>query len=270
MTSSRFNGEVVTITGAASGIGRALALLLAGEGALLSLADVNAAALAGVKAEALQRRPDSATDTTIFTAVVDVRSRKSCEEWIQATLSHFGKPLAGAANLAGVIGRSITQEGGSTRNIQDDEFDWVMQVNVNGTLNCMRAELPHMRTGKAGRGGGAIVNAASISGIMGLERNCPYVAAKHSIVGLTRTAAKEEGANAIRVNAIAPGIIATPMLKQIEASAGSTDLIGKGDPGALARKGDPEEVAEAIAFLLSPQSSFISGAVLPIDGGFAC
>ncbi|RYO91711.1 hypothetical protein DL762_002040 [Monosporascus cannonballus] len=89
---------------------------------------------------------------------------------------------------------------------------------------------------------------------MGFERNCPYVAAKHSIVGLTRTAAKEEGSNATR----------------IEASSGSTELFGKGDPGALARKGDPEEVAEAIAFLLGPQSSFISGVVLPIDGGFAC
>ncbi|RYO97515.1 hypothetical protein DL766_010206 [Monosporascus sp. MC13-8B] len=227
MPSSRFIGEVIAITGAASGIGRALALLLAAEGALLSLADVNAVALAEVKAGVLQRRPDSATDATILTTVVDVRSRKSCEEWIQATVSHFGKPIAGAANLAG-------------------QRQWNVELHARRAA----AYADRRRWGRWG----AIVNASSISGIMGFERNCPYVAAKHSIVGLTRTAAKEEGSNATR----------------IEASSGSTELFGKGDPGALARKGDPEEVAEAIAFLLGPQSSFISGVVLPIDGGFAC
>ncbi|KAI1412758.1 putative short chain dehydrogenase/ reductase [Hypoxylon sp. FL1857] len=290
MAQTPFTGKLFAITGAASGIGRTLAGVLFAQGALLSLADVNETALSEVKAELLETRkqqqakagggeinganaqPELGKDVpaTIFTAVVDVRSQEACTNWIEATVSHFGQPLSGAANLAGVIGHSITQDKGSIRNITDQEFDWVMQVNVKGTLNSLRAELPHTLVGRNGRGGGSIVNASSVSGLSGIELNGPYVAAKHAIVGLTRTAAKEEGQRAIRVNAVAPGIIATPMMKQIEASKGSTDLFAGGDPGALARKGDAEEVAQVIAFLLGPHSSFVSGVVLPIDGGWLC
>lgn len=131
------------------------------------------------------------------------RSRPACcgspTRW-----AHFGQPIAGAANLAGAVGPSIAQERGAIRHITDAEFDFVMDVNVKGTLNCLRAQLPHMQEGFEGRGGGAIVNAASVAGIVGVEYNGPYVASKHAIVGMTRTAAKEEGARAIRVNAIAP------------------------------------------------------------------
>ncbi|KAI1136388.1 putative short chain dehydrogenase/ reductase [Hypoxylon sp. FL0543] len=290
MSQTPFTGKLFAITGAASGIGRTLAGVLFAQGALLSLADVNEKALSEVKAELLHTQKQQRAKTgsgeingaaaqpevdkdvlaTIFTAVVDVRSQDACNNWIEATVSHFGQPLSGAANLAGVIGQSITQDKGSIRNITDEEFDWVMQVNVKGTLNSLRAELPHTQVGRDGRGGGSIVNASSVSGLSGIELNGPYVAAKHSIVGLTRTAAKEEGQRAIRVNAVAPGIIATPMMKQIEASKGSTELFSGGDPGALARKGDAEEVAQVIAFLLGPHSSFVSGVVLPIDGGWLC
>lgn len=220
MAQTSFAGKLFAITGAASGIGRTLAGVLFAQGALLSLADVNETALSEVKAELLETQKQQRAKTgdgetngaaadkdalaTIFTAVVDVRSQEACTTWIEATVSHFGQPLSGAANLAGVIGHSITQEKGSIRNITDQEFDWVMQVNVKGTLNSLRAELPHMLVGRNGRGGGSIVNASSVSGISGVELNGPYVAAKHAIVGLTRTAAKEEGRRAIRVNAVAP------------------------------------------------------------------
>lgn len=213
---SLIEGKVFAITGAASGIGRALANLLAGQGALLSLADVNEGALSSVRAELMKLQLQQSNEAlvkpetrksntaTILTAVVDVRSQTACNDWILATVSHFGQPLVGAANLAGVFGPSIAQECGAVRNIKDDEFDWVMQVNVKGTLNCLRAELPHMQVGRDGRHGGSIVNASSVSGICGVEYNGPYVAAKHAIIGLTRTAAKEEGPRAIRVNAVAP------------------------------------------------------------------
>lgn len=192
-------GKVVVITGAGSGIGRATATLLASYSVLLSLADINETALATVRAELQHHSP-----IPIFTAVVDVRSQEACRSWIANTVAHFGQPIAGAANLAGVFGQSIAQERGAIRNITDAEFDFVMDVNVKGTLNCLRAQLPHMQEGSGGRGGGAIVNAASISGIVGVENNGPYVASKHAVVGMTRTLAKEEGARAIRVNAVAP------------------------------------------------------------------
>lgn len=217
MINSPFQDKVFVITGAASGIGRALATTLAGMGALLSLADVNEAALTRVRAElvdlqlqqssggqAESDQPKSNPTTTILTKVVDVRSQSACNEWISATVSHFGRAISGAANLAGVIGTSVAQERGAIRSITDNEFDWVMDINVKGTLNCLRAELPHMQVGRNGRDGGSIVNASSVSGICGLEYNGPYVAAKHAVVGMTRTVAKEEGQKAIRANAIAP------------------------------------------------------------------
>lgn len=198
-----FDGKVFAITGAGSGIGRALARTLRQRGALLSLADINGAALEVVKSELLELVGTRAADSILVTEL-DVRSQQACNEWIQRTDTHFSQPLAGAANLAGVIGPSITQQKGSIQNITDEEFDWVMDVNVKGTLNSLRAELPYMKTGDGGRGGGSIVNASSVSGIGGVEYNGPYVAAKHAVIGLTRTAAKEEGHRAIRLNAVAP------------------------------------------------------------------
>lgn len=193
------SGKVICITGAASGIGRATATLLASHHALLSLADINAPAL-----ESLRTSLQHLSPLPILVTELDVRSQEACRGWIVSTVSHFNQRIFGAANLAGVFGPSIAQEKGSIYNITDAEFDFVWDVNLKGTLNCLRAQLPHMVEGKGGRGGGSIVNAASVAGLVGGENNAPYVASKHAVVGLTRTLAKEEGHRAIRCNAVAP------------------------------------------------------------------
>lgn len=205
---SNLEGTVVALTGAASGIGLATARLLAQQGTLLSLADLNASRLAEVAAELRPlyptSKPDNRSIDPVLTTVLDVRRLEDCHRWIRQTMGHFNQPLAGAVNLAGVFGPSIAQEVGAVRNITDQECDFVMDVNCRGLLNCLRAELPFMQTGSQGCGGGSIVNAASIAGIVGVQNNGPYVASEHAVVGLTRTVAKEEGMRAIRVNAIAP------------------------------------------------------------------
>lgn len=257
--------KVIAITGGASGIGLATARLLAKRGALLSLADINEAALESAVATLSAIIPAS----SIFTSVVNVTSASSCNDWIANTVAYFSQPIYGAANLAGVFGPNIGREEGEIRNITDDEFNRVMTINVTGTLNSMRAELAHIQTGANGRGGGSIVNASSVAGIRGGLRNGPYVASKHAVGGMTRTAALEEGLKGIRINAVAPGIIETPMLKQIEDAVGTKEIIaGKEGPGPMERRGTAEEVAQVIVFLLSGESSFVTGVVVPVDGGW--
>lgn len=193
-----FQDKLVVISGAASGIGRATAKLLASRGALLSLSDINAAGLQAVKAELDKTAP--AGNNNIITAVVDVRSQEAVDAWIRDAVAHFGgRKIAAAANLAGVTG--VPAPG---RDASDSDFAFVWDVNVKGVVNCLRAELPHLQEGSAGRGGGAIINASSLSGQVGLPGFLPYVSSKHAVIGITRTVAKEEGVRAIRVNAIAP------------------------------------------------------------------
>lgn len=192
--------KVVVVTGAASGIGRATAILLASHGAYLSLNDINEKALVAIKAE-MEVKNEKAK---VITAAFDVRSQEACNAWIRDTVAYYGQPIAGLANVAGVAGPNALKENGTIRNITDAEFDWVMDVNLKGVLNCMRATLPHVQEGKDGRDGGSVVNVASLAGIIGMPYNVPYVASKHAVVGVTRAAAKEEGARAIRVNAVCP------------------------------------------------------------------
>jgi NAD(P)-dependent dehydrogenase (short-subunit alcohol dehydrogenase family) len=181
--------KVIAITGAASGMGLESAKLLAAKGAKVSLADIQAGPLEQAVSEI------KASGGTAIGTVVDVRNRAQVEAWIKTTVDTFGK-LDGAANLAGVIGKSIGMT--PLEDIDDDDWDFVIGVNQKGLLNCLRAQIPHFNDG------GSIVNAASVAGLIGFPRNGAYVASKHAVVGLTKTAAKELGPRQIRCNCFCP------------------------------------------------------------------
>jgi NAD(P)-dependent dehydrogenase (short-subunit alcohol dehydrogenase family) len=250
---SSLSGKVIALTGGASGIGLATAKLLASRGAVLSLADINGKDLEKVVTSL------TSSGTKAIGTVVDVTKPEDVKAFISKTVAEFGS-LDGAANLAGVIGRNASST--PLRDQDDTEYDFVMNVNVRGVFNCVREELRVMKSGAS------IVNAASVLGLLAQKNNSIYTASKHAVVGLTRTAAKEEGVNNIRINAIAPGIIDTPMVQDVEAE----QKIHKMDTAiqALDRKGKPEEMASIIAFLLSDESSFVTGSIWGADGGWNC
>ncbi|KAF2422862.1 3-oxoacyl-reductase [Tothia fuscella] len=260
---TQFKGKVIAITGGASGIGLATAHLLASRGASLSLADIQETSLEEAKAEILAKH-----QTDIFTFAVDVRDYAKVESWISSTVSHFGH-LDGAANLAGVIPKDIGL--GSLVNQDLEDWNFVLAVNLTGVLHCLKAQL------KVLNDNGAIVNASSIAGLQGRAKNSSYAASKHGVLGLTRSAAKEVGEKGIRVNAICPGRIETPMARaavQIASGgAGGEDAKHEKETTmdvALRRSGRAEEVAMLIAFLLSSESSYITGNSISIDGGWNC
>jgi len=148
--------------------------------------------------------------------------------------------------------------------LSNEEWDFLIRVNLTGVFYCMRAEL------RAMTGPGSIVNAASVAGLEGYANNANYTASKHGVVGLTRSGAKEVGQKNIRVNAVAPGLINTPMVAQAAKTAADVTESSIQTIAALARIGQPEEVGKLVAFLLSDDSSYITGAVYVVDGGKLC
>ncbi|EXJ89878.1 hypothetical protein A1O3_02945 [Capronia epimyces CBS 606.96] len=245
--------KVIAVTGAASGIGLATAYYLGDRGASLSLADVSEKAL-NEEAEKIRQK----TGVKVLATVTDVSKAEDVDKWIDSTVATFGK-LDGAANLAGIFIES-TDNGGIAK-LDENLWNLVLGVNLTGMMHCLRAQL------KVISQGGSIVNASSVAGLLGSAQFPAYSTSKHGVIGLSKCAAREAGEREVRVNAIVPGEINTPM------STRSKALITKpgfGSARAIARPGEPEEVAALVGFLLGDESAFITGSVYQIDGGRIC
>jgi NAD(P)-dependent dehydrogenase (short-subunit alcohol dehydrogenase family) len=176
-------------------MGLELAYYLAVRGASLSLADIQEAPLQVGKQSILKAAPEA----RVIVRVVEVREPKQVSEWIAATVKEFGS-LSGAANLAGIAGKSVGTATGTVRELDYGEWKYVLDVNLNGVFNCLKSEL------RAIEQGGSIVNAASVVGLTGSPQNAHYSASKHAVIGLTQSAAKEEAETEIRVNCVCPSV----------------------------------------------------------------
>ncbi|KAL7956662.1 hypothetical protein V8C34DRAFT_287819 [Trichoderma compactum] len=247
------SGKVFAITGGASGIGLATAQVLSRRGAVVCIADVDPEATKAAEVYF------TSLEVPHMITKVDVSKRKEVDAWIESIVKEHGR-LDGAANVAGVIGK---YHGVSpVSELDDDEWDRIIGVNLTGTMYCMRAELRNMNDR------GSIVNVSSIHGLRGFARHGAYDASKHGIVGLTRAAALENGEREIRVNSVAPGAIYTPLMQKNWDFSGRPKDAAFDDPTAFQRQGTAEETANVIAFLLGPESTFVSGSVYKVDGAW--
>jgi NAD(P)-dependent dehydrogenase (short-subunit alcohol dehydrogenase family) len=246
--SGLLQGKSALVTGAGDGIGRGVARRYALEGARVVVSDVNDQ-MGRQTAQMIQADGGEA----IFQHA-DVRQPEDHLELIEAALTAYGR-LDVACNNAGISGE-LTLTGGLT----DRQWQEVIDINLTGVFMGVRAQINAMLK----TGGGAIVNISSILGQVGLETAMPYTAAKHGVVGLTKTVALEYGSQGIRINAVGPGFIRTQLLDKIPADA-QPDVMSR---HALGRFGEVEEVAALVAWLSSDQSSFATGGYYPIDGGY--
>lgn len=243
-------GKAAVVTGAAGGIGRGVARELTREGASVLVSDLGSAARGGEETVALI---EDEGGTAAFTPC-DVTSERDCAALVAGALERFGR-LDCAVNNAGIAVHKPLAD------VTEEEYDRVLGVNLKGVFLGMRAQIPAM----VERGGGAIVNVASVAGLQAVPLISPYTASKHGIIGLTRNAAKEYGEAGVRVNAVCPNAIRTPLM---DASPPEfvEELIR---PQAIKRVGEPEEVGFAVAYLCSDRAAFVTGVALPVDGGYA-
>lgn len=242
--------KVLIVTGGASGLGKATALMMGKAGASVVVSDINT-----VQGEEVTQAICADGGDAIFVKANTVNAAE-VEALVNTTVDKFGK-LDGAFNNAGVAGQLTP-----LHETSEDDFDRIMNVNVKGVWWCMKYELPHMIKQQ----NGVIVNMASAAGLIGARLNGAYSASKHAVVGLTRTGSQEYARYNIRINAVCPGFVETPMVTDLEDQrAGIVNSFARSIP--LGRLGRPEEVASAVVWLCSDGASFVNGAILSIDGG---
>jgi len=245
-------GKTALVTGGASGIGRAASLAYSREGARVVVVDVS---VEGGE-ETVQRIKESGGEATLVHA--DVSSNAGTQAMVAETVERFGR-LDCAFNNAGISGG---RDRNLTADYTQDDWDRVIGVNLTGVWLSMKAEIPQMLA----QGGGAIVNTASIMGLIATPESVAYMAAKHGVVGLTKAAALEYAKDNLRVNAVCPGYIDTPLLQPLFANEDRKEQVVFRHP--VGRLGQPEEIAEAVIWLSSDAASFVTGHSMAVDGGY--
>jgi NAD(P)-dependent dehydrogenase (short-subunit alcohol dehydrogenase family) len=247
--SQPFAGKVALVTGGNSGIGKATAILFARQGARVVIAARRAEEGEATVAE-IRRNGGEA----IFVKT-DVALAADAEAVVKRAVAEYGR-LDCAFNNAGVSG------GGLLHEVTEADWDWMIDVNLKGVWLGMKYQIIQMLS----QGGGTIVNDSSVAGLSGYVRSTHYAASKHGVVGLTRSAALQYRDKGIRINAVCPGMIMTPMIERAFAIPGVEDWFRSKVPG---RGGNPDEVAQAVTWLCSDAASYLTGVALPVDGGLS-
>jgi len=244
------DGKVALVTGGGSGIGRATSLALAQEGATVVVSDI---VVAGGE-ETVRMIKDAGGKASFIKA--DVSKNAEVEALIKKAVETYGR-LDCAFNNAGIEGDMA-----STVDCSEENWDRTIAINLTGVWLCMKHEIPQMLK----QGSGAIVNTASVAGLVGFQGLSAYVASKHGVNGLTKTAALEYAKQGIRVNAVCPGVIHTPMVDRLfKSQPGAGETIAAMEP--VGRLGKPEEIAAAVVWLCSDAASFVTGLPMAVDGG---
>ncbi len=253
MTQFDFSDQVVLITGAGSGFGRLAAASFANAGARLALADLSTDALQDTI------RLHGLDESAVLTLRCDVSSATEVDAMVQTAIGRFGR-LDVAINNAG-IGHDLRR----LAELDEDTFDRNIAVNLKGVFLCMRAELPHM----VAQGGGAILNVSSVAGLLGAPMMAAYSAAKHGVIGLTKTAALEYAKKGIRVNALCPAFSRTPILDPLAQSGRGNTLENMARAIPLGRLGEPAEIVQAMLWACSRDNGFLTGQAITLDGGMS-